>query len=324
MDRTRLLLLCAIGVTVLALALGAPSLSDLDQQDSGDDGQGEGSPADVPVEQENDGVIVNESGTTEQNSQGDGLSGIVLFGLLLAALLAVALVFGIGPERVVKGLLVVAVIFVTLGPLLSVIGLSDIPSYIGELTEFVSSGIDEFTGEGTDETSGESDSDGGEGTATSVAVPAGTFLVLLLGVVLGLGLIYRPSSQTDSATDDVVEQVPTDREVTVPDSFERRSVAEGTQTGQVADQTVVYVAWQELTAGMGLEANTPLTPREIEQRAIDAGYDEAMITELTALFRLVRYGDHELTATEENEARDLLEYVRERSETNHSPIREDP
>lgn len=138
MERSRLLLLCAIGVTVLALALGAPSLSELDQQDSGDDGQGEGSPVDVPVKQENDGVIINETGGTQQNSQGGDVAGIVLSGLLLAALLAVALVFGIGPKRAVKRLLLVAVLFTTLGPLLSVIGLSDIPSYIGDLTEFVS------------------------------------------------------------------------------------------------------------------------------------------------------------------------------------------
>lgn len=310
MDRTRFLLVCAVIVTVGALALGAPSLTELDQQGDNEDGSGEGSPAEDTVEQEGDGFIYGEGNQTNEGEQRPSDPGpIVLLGILLSVILLLAITLSLGPARLLKGFLVAVILFLILGPILSATGVFDIFTYLLENIDYRPPGFGDKTGQGTDETAGETTEDGGQGSATSVAFSAGTVFALLLGALLGVALLYRNATeQTDEPTEFV--GVPEDdRESVTVDTLGR---AAGRATAVAEDppsDNIIYRAWVEMTTALDVEARATLTPKEFQTRAVDAGLDRSHAAELTDLFRTVRYGDQPATEAQKTRARAILDDI---------------
>ncbi|WP_276272939.1 DUF4129 domain-containing protein [Haloarcula litorea] len=92
-----------------------------------------------------------------------------------------------------------------------------------------------------------------------------------------------------------------------------RSPKEGATTHRVASPSnTVERAWAELLAEAGVDDPWTRTPRECAQRAVEAGYDPAVVTPLRRAFEDVRYGDAPPEGERQRIARAALQAVDER------------
>lgn len=80
-------------------------------------------------------------------------------------------------------------------------------------------------------------------------------------------------------------------------------------SGAIAPANGVYRAWAALADRVGVTTPASVTPREVADRAIDAGYDREAVETLTSVFTQVRYGSAPPTEERERRARAALETV---------------
>jgi hypothetical protein len=310
MDAARLMLAGVVIITALTLAVGAPTLSELDQDDEGTGSTGEGSPGDTEAAGGEQGVEVESP--SERGETRDQLDPALLIvaGMLLALILGLTLLYGIGPVRILQVLLVVAVLFVVVMTVLSWMGSFDILPIAEDLFNLSEGGQGEDTGGGTDEAAGDG-SDGGErGTDTSLAVSVVTLLLLFLTALAGVGMLYRYASRRDSDENGPEDSAP-GGEKSIPTESLARS---GNETPGVEDppqENGIYRAWAEMTAMLDIENTHSRTPAEVEEIAVSAGMDRSRVAELTDLFRMVRYGGVTATDQQEQAAARHLERIEE-------------
>lgn len=307
MDTSRVFVVAVVLVTVLALALGAPTLADL-TEDDGSDGAGDGSPAAQADEAPGDGPELDfEEGNDEYPVNSP--TPIIIAGLLIGLVMALALIYGIGPGRMAVALAGVLGICVVLLVLVHQLTAWDIPRFVEDPNVWGEVGLGDETGDGADEVAGDgSEAEAGD-SLTSLAVSVGTVLALLGAVVLGVAVLYYYSAEEDSEEETVAD---------LPESDERspdaRDLGEAAGRALEGDETPaensIYRAWVEMTDELDVENRPVRTPTEFEQAAIDAGMAPTHVEELTDLFRSVRYGEDSVTDAREQEAKDILEQIR--------------
>lgn len=140
------------------------------------------------------------------------------------------------------------------------------------------------------------------GDSRSVSPTTVTGLTLLVGVVGAvLVVIVFTSRRGDGEKGPVtVGKRPTGG------NHEPRSTALDTP-GDLVDPDAtndVYRAWIDLREEVGGRGRAE-SPADLRRRALDAGFDERAVSELTALFNAVRYGDDGATTERERRAREL-------------------
>jgi hypothetical protein len=145
---------------------------------------------------------------------------------------------------------------------------------------------------------------GGAGGAADTALqPVATNLPLValaVGAVLLVGLVAL--FQSDN------EDTPSERE-SEPDGTTRMTEV-GQAAGRAADRITeettveneVYWAWHEMTSQLDMKNPESSTPHEFARAASDAGMADGDVTELTDLFRAVRYGESHPTSDRESRA----------------------
>lgn len=127
---------------------------------------------------------------------------------------------------------------------------------------------------------------------------SGVIIVVLLGLVAGsIGLIFWATSDDTALS-------------TTPESPVSEHTPDGTESGTGNSATVdltneVYRAWWEMVRQLDIPRSQSRSPAEFATAAIDAGMDPEKVTELTALFRSVRYGDKPITSEVEQRASDV-------------------
>jgi hypothetical protein len=118
-------------------------------------------------------------------------------------------------------------------------------------------------------------------------------------LVIGTMAVLRTERTTDDETDDEsMRDGPTAR------------VELGRAAGRAADRIAeeptveneVYRAWHEMTSQLDMRDPESSTPHEFARAASDAGMAEGDVTELTDLFRTVRYGESQPTSDRESRA----------------------
>jgi len=153
--------------------------------------------------------------------------------------------------------------------------------------------------------------DGGDGetetTAFDFAPIIGLLAVLALIFVGGLALSNRSSDDDDPLTDPSVEDGPDDRVAVA--AAAGRAADRITETATAEIDNEVYRAWEEMTQLLDVDRPETTTPGEFADVAVDAGIDEAHVTELTELFEAVRYGHESTTDEREQQAIDTLRAI---------------
>lgn len=158
-------------------------------------------------------------------------------------------------------------------------------------------GMGGTAGELGDLASGDADSDPTSTVSLAAPVVVIGIVVLFVGVVLSL-------------TSDVSEAVA--RSVARVTGGEDEPDGRLDPTIHVAFADVdasndVYRAWRAMAKSVEGRPGRTVTPAEVARRAVDSGYDERSVQELTRLFRAVRYSGETPTADREERARDALE-----------------
>lgn len=153
---------------------------------------------------------------------------------------------------------------------------------------------------------------GGSGSASTEALSVTSdplLLVLAVAAALVIGIVVFFRSQDDDSTPK-------------PDS-ETEDSATMTELGRVAGRAAdriaddtdadteneVYRAWQEMTDRLEVPNPQSQTPGEFAHAATDAGMEKADVTELTDLFRTVRYGGSDPTDERETRAVSALRRI---------------
>lgn len=297
-----------VALTVLALALGAPTLTELDQEEDGGDGAGEGSPGEADSEEGGDGFTLEpgaSGGTGEQLSP----APLIVAGLLLLLIMGGLLLYGIGPAKMIRVFGAVVVLFLVAMTLITGLGPIDIPNIVEDIFDFSHSGLGEDTGDGDDQTAGGDEAGEESGSPTSIAVSVGTLLVLVIGTLFGVAVMYRYASENE------VEGEPVPEETTsAGGSITAQALgnAAGRASENMTDTAVenrIYEAWVEMTAELEVDNRAVRTPGEFEQAAVATGMEREHVSELTELFEHVRYGEMPATREHEKQALEALERI---------------
>lgn len=72
----------------------------------------------------------------------------------------------------------------------------------------------------------------------------------------------------------------------------------------------VYRSWWEMVEMVDADDPTTKTPQEFAEMAVDDGYDEDAVSELTEVFEETLYGGREVTKEQERRARDAVEKIK--------------
>ncbi|WP_256684582.1 DUF4129 domain-containing protein [Halococcus qingdaonensis] len=148
---------------------------------------------------------------------------------------------------------------------------------------------------------------GSDGAADSVAQTVSTDPLLVLAVatvfLVGIGLLVRSGWTTDEDKNNG-EPTPAASNSSSPSVAELGRAA-GNAADRIADDTStdneIYRAWREMIEQLNMGNPRSRTPEEFARAATDAGMARENVTELTDVFRAVRYGGTD--ATDEREAR---------------------
>lgn len=152
---------------------------------------------------------------------------------------------------------------------------------------------------GEDDDGGGDESDGGDGDA-ALNPQSPTGVAALVGAVLLVGLALLVRSR--SGDDDREDEADTDEETVERVRQVAGEAADRIETDAHADpDNEVYRAWRELTTHLDVADPRTSTPAEFAAAAVEAGVDREAVSELTAVFRAVRYGGR--TPTDERERR---------------------
>jgi hypothetical protein len=287
-DRRTLTVLAIVVLGVVALGLSAATLTTPESSSGGGGQSGE-----------TGGEIV-ENQTDETSSDPPRIGDVESLVLLVAGLLVVAsLVYMALYER---GALVA---FCVLLAAILALGL-----VIQDL-EFQPS-VSNDTGTGTpgegSQNGSQEESGGGQETGSGSPFPtvllAGVFLVLLLVAYAVLGRTVSQRSEESPEEDEPVQ----------PETLGAIAgrAADRIETGdnnRAAADNEVYRAWQEMTSRLDAANEETTTPREFEQRAVEAGIAPEDVSELTRLFEGVRYGGEAVTDDRERRAVTVLRRI---------------
>lgn len=308
MDRTRIVLVGVVALTVLALALGAPTLTELDQEEDGGDGAGEGSPGEADSEEGGDGFTLEPG---ESGGTGDQLSPtpLIVAGLLLLLIIGILLLYGIGPVKVMRVFVVVVVLFVVVMTLISGLGPIEIPNIVEDVFDFRHSGLGEDTGDGDDQTTGGDETGEESGSPTSIAVSVGTLLVLVIGTLFGVAVMYRYASEGEVEGEPVPEETMSAGGSVTAETLGRAAGRASENMTDTAADNGIYEAWVEMTAELEVDNRAVRTPGEFEQAAVTAGMEREHVEELTSLFEHARYGEMPVTREHEKQALETLERI---------------
>lgn len=131
---------------------------------------------------------------------------------------------------------------------------------------------------------------GMEDSGDTNANPATSLVILTVMVSVAAGSVALVFWMTDG--DVSASSVPlSSTEETTPDTEQTKP-----HDPIVKDpENAVYQAWWNMVQHAGVARSQSRTPAEYATAAIDAGMDPETVSELTALFRMVRYGDHSPT-----------------------------
>jgi hypothetical protein len=146
---------------------------------------------------------------------------------------------------------------------------------------------------------------GGDGAADSVAqtVSSDPLLVLVVAAVFLVGIPFLVRSGW-TADEDGGESESAASNSSSPSAAELGRAA-GNAADRIADDTStdneIYRAWREMIGQLDMGDPRSRTPEEFARAATDAGMTRESVTELTDVFRAVRYGGTD--ATEERKAR---------------------
>lgn len=144
----------------------------------------------------------------------------------------------------------------------------------------------------------------GQAAPTDPAIPP---LVIVVGVALAIGLLVVVMTRMQRSTG----PDPDDED----DADEMKAV--GRAAGRAADRledeaeadNEIYRAWVEMTDLLNLAKPARKTPGEFATAAVDAGMDADDVSELTRLFEEVRYGEHEPTSADEQRAIEIFRRI---------------
>lgn len=295
MDRGRVLSVLALVLAVAALGTLAGGLP-ADEAGGGERspgvgfGSGEGSGIG-----EGEGTGINVSGVAGPAIPGWVVKGAILATLWLSLLVAGAYVVGFLWQASLRDLLTAIRRALTRAVAIVLV--------VGVLVAFLSllAGLFAEGGGGL----GGATTDAGiqlPGDSRSVSPTTITGLALLVGVVGAvLVVIVFTSRRGDGDGSPVrVGKRPTD------ETQEPQSTALDA-SGDLVDPDAtndVYRAWIDLREEVGGRGRAE-SPADLRRRALDAGFDERAVGELTALFNAVRYGDDGATTERERRAREL-------------------
>lgn len=133
------------------------------------------------------------------------------------------------------------------------------------------------------------------------ALPMGVLVLVGLAIAVAAVVGVSRTGEDRTATEPTDEPTPADVE------------AVGDAAGRAADrldetglENAVYRAWVEMTDALDVAKHPSTTPAQFRDRALAAGFPSAAVSELTELFRDVRYGDAPTTPERERAARTAL------------------
>ena len=162
-----------------------------------------------------------------------------------------------------------------------------------------------------------------EPTSSSVAQVAtepSAVLVAVLAVVLvgAVAIVLRSSTAGGDEEPDVLSPEDPDPSVQEVGAAAGRAADRIDASGDV--ENAVYRAWREMTTHLGVERPQSSTPGEFARAATRAGMAHEDVTELTDLFRAVRYGDSAVTDDRETRAVAALRRIeREYADASETP-----
>ncbi|ELZ09507.1 hypothetical protein C479_11835 [Halovivax asiaticus JCM 14624] len=136
---------------------------------------------------------------------------------------------------------------------------------------------------------------GADPRTTWLAGLAPSPLLVLAAVVIGLigtvGFLWISADRDDVAVDE--RHVEPDRPVDLDAIAASAGTAAARIDAQADVENEVYRAWLEMTDHLGMVRPETIPPAEFERLAIEAGMRPGDVSEITRLFRDVRYGERD-------------------------------
>lgn len=160
----------------------------------------------------------------------------------------------------------------------------------------------------SENTSNETEAAGGENSLLPIAIALGSLLCIGIAGTIGWFWRLRRNSEYETSPFDTGshdEQAVTDEST--------RGTLEQLDIEDLSND--VYRSWYALMENIDLQARDSYTPHELAELAIEDGFDQAAVLELTKLFETVRYGPAAVTPETERRARKALSQL-ERKEDN--------
>lgn len=291
MDRRTLTALAIVVLGVVALGLSAATLTSPESSPGGSDRSGDA------------GGSLVENRTDEQSSEPPDIGDVEPLVLLVAGLLVVVSLayMALYERRWLVAFCVVLAAILVFG--WAIQDLSFQPP-VSDSTDMRDPGEG---GQGGDQ----EESDGGRGEGSGSSIPtfllAGLFLVLLL--VAYAVLARTTGGRSEEPTEPDEPAGPETLGAIAGRAADR--IETGTNSTTDADNEV-YRAWEEMTTQLDTAHEETMTPREFEQRAVEAGMAPEDVSELTKLFEAVRYGGAAVTDDRERRAVTVLRRIESR------------
>jgi len=301
---------------IVALGLGAATLTTTTEPGSPEFGGGDGAPGEdddrqepspEPSANDDEEELVPVGADDEACIAGYDITELTIF-LMMVAFAASVVVF------IRNG---------TLMPALVVFPMVAVPLWFASIVVFAFMGCAAPGGELITETveevaplGGESDGENGGGDGEEPAPisvrfgMAGLLGSLVVGLLLTALYLQRRDAKTVADDPEIVENVPEPAEL-------------GAVAGATADtleekadfENAIYEAWKEMTDILDVESPETSTPREFAEAAQKTGLAQADVTELTELFESVRYGAANPTPEREDRAIETLRRIEQTYDT---------
>lgn len=152
----------------------------------------------------------------------------------------------------------------------------------------------------SENTSNETAAPRGDTSLLPIAIAIGS--LLCIGIAGTIGWYWRLRRNSEYETSPFDSQSSEDRAVA---DRSKRETLDRLDIEELSND--VYRSWYEFATAIDSQERKSLTPRELAEVALDAGFDQSAVMELTELFESVRYGTTSLTPETERRAREALE-----------------
>ncbi|MFC7072116.1 DUF4129 domain-containing protein [Halovenus rubra] len=312
--RDRLVPVAIALLCIVAVGIGAASLSQPADSNGGNGFFGDGDTAETNSTTGDSPPRSEAQSGQQQAAQGDtqcisGWDSTSLGVILLATVLALSALVGIHEGSVMAGIVVLPVLAIP-----AVLLMTGLFGFIGcaQPGQQATAAVQE---NGTVVQNGTSfnnafGSGEGEGSLTSRLQIVGTFLVIV--TVLLAGAFYVQRRDSDEVADDHPTQVSDIAAAAGEAADEIEHVS--------ADTNGIYRAWAKMTEVLDVDHPETSTPQEFADAALAAGLNADDVQELTELFETTRYGTTSITSDHEKRAEDALRRIeREHAGPEESP-----